>query len=75
MNSAIYFPNNNLTKENINKVILKYELQEFTCSQSKEKVFKNKDLVLFLTKNYVFIRTFLNEDTQIIKSILMEGII
>ncbi len=78
MNNSIYFPNKASTKKNINKVISKYKLQEFSCNLKKEKVFKNEDIILLLTKRYIFLRSFLNEDDQVIidvKNILMEGII
>lgn len=78
MSNSIYFPNKASTKKNINKVISKYKLKEFGCNQKREKVFKNEDIILLLTKKYVFLRSFLNEDDQIIidvKKLLMEGII
>lgn len=78
MSNSIYFPNKASTKENINMVISKYKLQEFSSNQKKEKVFKNEDIILLLTKKYIFLRSFLNEDDQVIldvKKLLIEGII
>lgn len=78
MSNDIYFPNKASTKKNINKVIDKYKLQESSSIQRKERVYKNEDIILLLTKKYIFMRSFLSEDDQIIlniKKILTEGII
>lgn len=78
MSNDIYFPNKASTKKNINKVISKYKLQESSSIQRKERVYKNEDIILLLTKKYIFMRSFLSEDDQIIlniKKILTEGII
>lgn len=78
MSNSIYFPNKASTKDNINMVISKYNLQEFSNNQKKEKVFKNEDIILLLTRKYIFLRAFLNEDEQVIldiKKLLIEGII
>lgn len=78
MSNDIYFPNNASTRKNIYKVISKYNMKESGSNHRKEKVYKNENIILLLTKKYVFMRSFLNEDEQIIlniKKILTEGII